>query len=255
MRTKIYSGTFIIMQYQARKDLLTDKIILVTGAGDGIGKAAAKSFAAHGATVVLLGRTTQKLEMVYDEILAAGSTEAAIYPMNLEGASPKDFNDLANTLDEQFGALHGLLHNAAFLGSTTPIEQYDTELWYKVMQVNLNAPFLMTQALLPLLSKTVDASIVFTVDDQSTAYWGAYGVSKAATLSFMKILSDEKDSENILKVNAINPGIVKTALRMKAFPGEDPGKLAKPDEIMAPYLYLMGEDSKGKTGEVFLAQE
>ena len=243
------------MQYQARQDLLKDKIILVTGAGDGIGKAAAKSFAAHGATVILLGRTTKKLEQVYDEISAADSTEAAIYPMNLEGASPKDFNDLANTLEEQFGALHGLLHNAAFLGSTTPIEQYDAELWYKVMQINLNAPFLMTQALLPLLSKTDDASIVFTVDDQSTAYWGAYGVSKAATIGFMKILSDEKDSETILKVNAINPGTVKTALRMKAFPGEDPGQLAKPDEIMDTYLYLMGEDSKSETGKIFLAQE
>jgi len=243
------------MQYQASKDLLKDKIILVTGAGDGIGKAAAKSFAAHGATVVLLGRTTHKLEQVYDEILAAGSTEAAIYPMNLEGAAPKDFQDLADTLQEQFGALHGLLHNAAFLGSTTPIEQYDTELWYKVMQVNLNAPFLMTQALLPLMSKTADASIVFTTDDQCSAYWGAYGVSKAAIISFMKILSDEKDTETFLKVNAINPGIVRSALRMKAFPGEDPNQLTKPDDIMDTYLYLMGTDSKGETGKILLAQE
>lgn len=255
MRTKIYSGTYIAMQYQARQDLLKDKIILVTGAGDGIGKAAAKSFAAHGATVILLGRTTPKLEQVYDEILAAGSTEAAIYPMNLEGAAPKDFYDLANKIEEQFGALHGLLHNAGFLGRSTPIEQYDAELWYKVMQVNLNGPFLMTQALLPLISKTKDASIVFTVDDKTTAYWGAYGVSKAGIMSFMKILSDEKDSETILKVNAINPGAVKTGLRMIAFPGEDPNTLAKPDEIMDTYLYLMGEDSRGETGKVFLAQE
>jgi len=243
------------MKYQARNDLLKDKIILVTGAGDGIGKAAALSFAAHGATVVLLGRTTAKLEQVYDEIQAAGSPEAAIYPMNLEGAAPKDYYDLASTLEEQFGALHGLLHNAAFLGTSTPVELYDSELWYKVMQVNLNAPFLMTQALLPLLSKTDDASIVFTVDDKSTAYWGAYGVSKAAIISFMKILSDEKDSENILKVNAINPGTVKTAMRMKAYPGEDPNTLTKPDEIMDAYLYLMGNDSRGETGKVFLAQE
>ena len=243
------------MQYQPSTDLLKDKIILVTGAGDGIGKAAAKSFAAHGATVVLLGRTTHKLEQVYDEIQAAGSTQAAIYPMNLEGAAPKDFQDLADTLQEQFGALHGLLHNAAFLGSTTPIEQYDTELWYKVMQVNLNAPFLMTQALLPLMNKTADASIVFTVDDQCSAYWGAYGVSKAATISFMKILSDEKDTETFIKVNAINPGTVRSALRIKAFPGEDPNQLTKPEDIMDTYLYLMGTDSKGETGKIFQAQD
>lgn len=243
------------MQYQPPKDLLKDKIILVTGAGDGIGKAAAKSFAAHGATVVLLGRTTQKLEQVYDEIQAAGSPEAAIYPMNLEGAAPKDFYDLANTLEEEFGALHGLLHNAAFLGSSTPIEQYDTDLWYKVMQVNLNAPFLMTQALLPLMNKTPEASIVFTDDDQSSAYWGAYGVSKAASISFMKILADEKDTDTLLKVNAINPGVVRTAIRMKAFPGDDASNLTMPDDIMDTYLYLMGNDSKGETGKVFLAQE
>lgn len=243
------------MQYQASKNCLQDKIILVTGAGDGIGRAAALSFAAHGATVVLLGRTTHKLEQVYDEIQAAGSPEAAIYPMNLEGASPKDFYDLANTLEEQFGALHGLLHNAAFLGSSTPVEQYDSELWYKVMQVNLNAPFLMTQALLPLMSKTADASIIFTVDDKLTAYWGAYGVSKAAIIGFMKILADEKDSDNLLKVNAIDPGAVKTALRMKAFPGEDPNQLAKPEDIMDTYLYLMAADSKDETGKVFLAQQ
>lgn len=243
------------MQYKPSKDLLQDKIILVTGAGDGIGKAAATSFAAHGATVILLGRTTHKLEQVYDEIQAAGHPEAAIYPMNLEGASAKDYYDLANTLEEQFGSLHGLLHNAAFLGSSTPIEQYDYELWYKVMQVNLNAPFLMTQALLPLMNKTDDASIVFTVDDQSTAYWGAYGVSKAAIISFMKILADEKDTDTVLKVNAINPGPVKTAIRMKAFPGEDPNKLAKADDIMDDYLYLMGADSNGETGQVFLAQK
>ena len=243
------------MQYQPPKDLLKDKIILVTGAGDGIGRAAARSFASHGATVVLLGRTTVKLERVYDEIKADGSPEAAIYPMNLEGAVPKDFYDLANTLEEQFGGLHGLLHNAAFLGSTTPIEQYDTELWYKVMQVNLNGPFLMTQALLPLMSNTADASIVFTVDEQSTAYWGAYGVSKAAINSFMKILADEKNTDTPLKVNAINPGIVRSNLRMKAFPGEDPNTLTKPEEIMDTYLYLMGNDSEGETGGVFLAQE
>ena len=242
------------MNYQAANDLLKDKIILVTGAGDGIGKAAAKAYAKHGATVVLLGRTTHKLEQVYDEILADGSVEPAIYPMNLEGAVTKDFYDLANTLEEQFGALHGLLHNAAFLGSTTPIEQYDSELWYKVMQVNLNAPFLMTQALLPLMSKTPEASIVFTVDEQSTAYWGAYGVSKAAILSFMKILSDEKNTDTILKVNAINPGIVRTAFRMKAFPGDDATQLTKPEDIMASYLYLMGKDSKNATGQVLFAQ-
>ncbi len=241
------------MQYQAPADLLKDKIILVTGAGDGIGKAAAKSYAAHGATVVLLGRTTHKLEQVYDEIIQAGSPEPAIYPMNLEGASPKDFQDLADTLKDEFGALHGLLHNAVNLGANTPIQHYDIELWYKVMQVNLNAPFILTQALLPLMIDTPEASIVFTLDDKTTAYWGAYGVSKAALKGMMQILADEMDTDKPVKVNAIEPSPVRTALRMKAFPGEDPNEVPQPDTIMGAYLYLMGPDSDKEVGQVIKA--
>ena len=242
------------MQYQAPADLLKDKVILVTGAGDGIGKVAAKSFAAHGATVILLGRTIHKLEDVYDEIIQAGSPEPAIYPLNLEGATPKDYEDLANTLNEQFGALHGLLHNAAFLGASTPVKQYDIELWYKVMQVNLNAPFLLTQALLPLMEKTPDSSIVFTVDDKSSAYWGAYGISKDALVSFMKILSDEMNSDKVVKVNAIDPGPVRTPLRIKAFPGMDPNEMTPAETVMNNYLYLMGTENS-ETGKIFKAQE
>lgn len=243
------------MHYQAPIDLLHDKTILITGAGDGIGKAAARSFAAHGATVVLLGRTIHKLEQVYDDIVHAGSPEPAIYPMNLEGAAPKDYQDLAATLEDQFGALHGLLHNAANLGASTPMALYDIELWYKVMQVNLNAPFVMTQALLPLISKTPESSIVFTVDDKYSAYWGAYGVSKAAITGFMQILADELDSEHPVKVNAINPGPTQSALRMRAYPGENPNDMTSPENIMGTYLYLMGRDSKGETGKVFQAQK
>ena len=238
------------MQYQAPANCLKDKIILVTGAGDGIGKAAAKAYAQYGATVILLGRTVHKLEQVYDEIRNSGYPEPAIYPMNLEGASPKDYQELASTLQENFGRLDGLLHNAAFLGANTPIQHYDAELWYKVMQVNLNAPFIMTQALLPLMINTVDSSIVFTVDDKSTAYWGAYGVSKAAISSFMSILADEMDTDKPVKVNAIHPEPVRTGMRMKAFPGEDPNTLKNPDDIMPTYVYLMSADCK-ETGKTF----
>ena len=166
------------MQYQAPQDFLKDKVILVTGAGDGLGQAAAKAYAAHGATVVLLGRTIPKLEKTYDAIVEAGGPEPALYPLNLEGATPKDYEQLAETLNEQFGGLHGLLHSAAILGTTSPIQQHDIDTWYKVMQVNLNAPFVMTRALLPLMRNTAGSSIVFTTDDKSRAYWGAYAVSE-----------------------------------------------------------------------------
>ncbi|HEY9200109.1 MAG TPA: YciK family oxidoreductase [Gammaproteobacteria bacterium] len=243
------------MQYQAPQDFLKDKVILVTGAGDGLGQAAAKAYAAHGATVVLLGRTIPKLEKTYDAIVEAGGPEPALYPLNLEGATPKDYEQLAETLNEQFGGLHGLLHSAAILGTTSPIQQHDIDTWYKVMQVNLNAPFVMTRALLPLMRNTEGSSIVFTTDDKSRAYWGAYGISKDALTSFMKILADELDTENnAVRVNAINPGAVRTQMRVRAFPGEDPNTLPLPDDVMATYLYLMGEDCT-ETGQTLLAQE
>jgi len=233
------------MQYQAQKDFLKDRVILVTGAGDGLGQAAAKAYAAHGATVILLGRTLKKLEKTYDEIVSAGGPEPALYPLNLEGATPKDYDDLADTLKEQFGGLHGLLHSAAILGTTTPIQQHDIETWYKVMQVNLNAPFVMTRALLPLMRDTRDAKIIFTTDDKSHAYWGAYGISKDAITSLMKILGDELNTEDKpVQVNAINPGAVRTQMRVRAFPGEDPNTLPLAEEVMPAYLYAMSNDCK-----------
>ena len=243
------------MQYQPPADLLAERIILVTGAGDGIGKAAAKAYAAHGATVILLGRTTHKLEQVYDDIVNAGHPVPAIYPMNLEGATPKDYAELADTLKTEFGQLHGLLHNAGWMGANTPISQYDVEIWYKVMQVNLNAPFILTQACLPLMIEPGNASIIFTADEKTSAYWGAYGVSKVAINGFMKILADEMDTDKPVKVNAIDPGAVRTAMRMKAFPGEDPNDLPNPEDVMPTYLYLMGKDSDGQQGRIIKAQD
>ncbi len=243
--------------YQAGTDLLKDRVILITGAGDGIGAAAAKSCASHGATVILLGRTTRKLEAVYDAIEAAGQPQAAIYPMNLEGAAPKDYEDLAGTIEKEFGRLDGLLHNASLLGTLTPLGQYDVAQWSKVMQVNLNAPFLMTRACLELLKKSDDASVLFTsssVGRKGRAYWGAYGVSKAANENMMQIWADELESNTKVRVNSINPGAVRTTMRARAYPGEDPNSLPNPDAIMATYLYLLGPDSKGITGRQFDAQ-
>lgn len=243
--------------YSPVSDLLKDRIILITGAGDGIGVAAAKSFAAHGATIILLGRTTRKLEAVYDAIEGAGHPLPAIYPMNLEGASPKDYEDLASTIEQEFGRLDGLLHNASLLGTLTPLGQYDTEQWYKLMQVNLNAPFLMTRACLDLLKKSDDGSIVFTsssVGRNGRAYWGAYGISKAGNENMMQIWADELESNTNIRVNSINPGATRTSMRARAYPGEDPTNLPKPDEILATYLYLFGPDSKDVTGQQFDAQ-
>ncbi len=247
-----------MQDYSPPDDLLQGRAILVTGAGDGIGAAAARSFARHGATVILLGRTIRKLEAVYDAIEQSGGPQPAIYPMNLEGASPKDYQDLAATLEREFGRLDGLLHNAAILGVLTPLEMYDLELWARVMQVNLNAPYLLTRACLPLLKGSEDASVLFTsssVGHRGRAYWGAYGISKAAAENMMQILADELEENTSVRVNSIDPGAVRTRMRAKAYPGEDPNIHPAPEEIMGIYLYLMGPDSRGETGRSFKAQQ
>lgn len=243
--------------YKPAPDLLKDRVILVTGAGDGIGAAAAKSFAAHGATVVLLGRSARKLEKVYDAIEQSGGPQPALVPMNLEKAVPEQYLELATMLEKEFGRLDGLLHNAALLGTLTPLEQYDIKQWAQLMQVNLHAPYLLTRALLPLLKNSKDASVLFTssgVGRKGRAYWGAYGITKAACENMMEIWADELEANTPIRVNSIDPGAVRTSMRAKAYPGEDPNALPRPEEILTVYLYLMGPDSRGTTGQRTSAQ-
>ncbi|QFT85067.1 putative oxidoreductase YciK [Halomonas sp. THAF12] len=245
------------IDYEAPQGLLDGRVILVTGAGDGIGRAAALSYARHGATVILLGRTIAKLEAVYDAIESEGLPQPAIFPLNFEGATLKDFHDMAEALNKEFGRLDGILHNAGLLGSITPFAQYDPALWEQVMQVNINGPIWMTQALLPLLEASPDASVIFTsssVGRRGRAYWGAYAISKFATEGFMEVLADEVEHLGTLRINTLNPGATRTAMRQSAYPAEDPGTLRTPQDIMPTYLWLMGPDSRGHSGEAFDAQ-
>lgn len=243
--------------YQAPDKLLENKVIAVTGAGDGIGAIAAKTFAAHGATVILIGRTVPKLEAVYDEIEAAGGPQPGIYPICLNGAVEKDYQDMHDRLEESFGKLDGLLHNAGELGQRTPIANYKLESWQKVMQVNVTAQFLMTKSLLPLLEKADHASIIFTssgVGRVGKPFWGAYAVSKFATEGLCQVLANELDGTSNIRVNCINPGATRTRMRAAAYPAENPASVKTPQEIMPTYLYLMGDDSIGITGQSVDAQ-
>lgn len=243
--------------YAPAPDLLKERVILVTGAGDGIGRAVACGLAAHGATVILLGRTVKKLEAVYDVIVAAGGPKPAIYPMDLLGAAYPDHETLAEAVDKEYGRLDGLLHNAGILGERAPIEHHDVRLWQQVLQVNLTAAFMLTKACLPLLYKSADASIVFTasgVGRKPRAYWGAYAVSKAAVEALSAMLADETEFRDTLRVNSLNPGAVRTDMRRQAFPAEDRGALPQAEQIVPAYLYLFGPDSKGITGRQFDAQ-
>lgn len=243
--------------YTYADDVLRDRIILVTGASDGIGKALALEAARLGAQVILHGRNTAKLERVYDEIEAIeGAARPSIAVLDLASANSESYTTLASSLEDEFGHLDGLVHNAGILGERFAIEQYDAVLWQKVMHVNVTAPFALTQVLLPLLKKSDDPSIIFTssgVGRTGKAFWGAYAVSKFATEGLSQVLAAEHQ-HSTLKVNCINPGATRTNMRLAAYPAEDRDALKTPEEILAAYIYLLGADSKGVTGESFDAQ-
>lgn len=235
--------------YSPANDLLTDRIIMVTGAGDGIGAQAARTFAQYGATIILVGRTQKKLEAVYDSIVEAGNPEPSIAVIDFAKAHGNDYQTIAEAITREFGRLDGVLHNAGLLGYLAPIEHYEVPKWLEVMHVNLNAPYILTQSLLPLLKKSASPSLVFTssgVGRKGRALWGAYAVSKFGTEGLMQVLADELDG---MRVNCINPGKTRTAMRKAAYPAEDPSTLKTPADIMPTYLYLMGPDSQGISGE------
>lgn len=243
--------------YEPRADILRDRVILVTGAGDGIGREVAKACAKYGASVGLLGRTLSKLESVYDEILAAGWPRPSIAQMNLAKAHGPDYFALAESIEKEFGRLDGLLHNAAVLGQMSPIEHYDVGIWTEVLHLNLTVPFVMTQVMMPLLKKSDDGSIVFTssgVGRRGRAYWGAYAVSKFGIEGLAQVLADETEQYPNIRVNCINPGRTRTSMRAAAYPGEDPATLRSPRDIVSAYLYLLGPDSGDVSGQSIDAQ-
>lgn len=243
--------------YAAAPGLLRDRIILITGASDGIGRALALSAAALGGQIILHGRNVQKLEKVYDEIEALDTApRPSIAVVDLASANSAAYESLANNLAEEFGRLDGLVHNASIIGDRFSIEQYDAVQWQKVLHVNLTAAFALTQVLMPMIKQADDPSIIFTsssVGRTGRAFWGAYSVSKFATEGLSQVLADEH-REGKLRVNCINPGATRTNMRLEAFPAEDRSKIKGPEEVLAPYLYLLGPDSQGVTGESLDAQ-
>lgn len=236
---------------------LRDRVILVTGASGGLGAELARSCAALGARVVLAGRNVKKLESVYDSILAAGGARPSIVPLDFEKADASHYAAVADGVRGEFGRLDGLAHLAGQLGELAPIEHQDVVTWMRVMHVNVNAAFILTQALLPLLKLSADASIVFTtsgVSQRARAYWGAYAASKFAIEGLMQVLADETDTLTSIRVNSVNPGRIRTAMRARAYPGEDAASVPLPAAAMPAYLYLLGPASRGVTGRRFDAQ-
>lgn len=243
--------------YSYPHDLLRDRIILITGASDGIGKALSLHTAELGAQVILHGRNVKKLEDVYDAIEAIdGAPRPSIAVMDLASANANSYQTLASSLSAEFGRLDGLVHNAGILGERFSIDQYDAVLWQQVMHVNATAAFALTQVCMPMLQQSDDPSIIFTssgVGRTGKAFWGAYAVSKFATEGLSQVLADEHRHEK-LRVNCVNPGPTRTKMRLAAYPAEDRDKLRRPEEILPTYVYLLGPDSQGVTGESLDAQ-
>ncbi len=241
--------------YAATAELLQGRIILVTGATRGIGRAAATAFARHGATVILHGRNAKALDTLHSEIKELGP-EPAVAVLDLERAQGDEYMALTDAIESRFGRLDGLLLNASLLGDKSPIEHYDIGVWQRVMHVNVNSEFIMIRCLLPLLRQSEDASIVLTtsgVGNKGRAFWGAYSVSKFATEGMAQVLAQELENTNI-RVNYLNPGGTRTSMRAHAYPGEDPNTLPAPEEILDTYLYLIGPDSRGVNGQRFDCQ-
>jgi NAD(P)-dependent dehydrogenase (short-subunit alcohol dehydrogenase family) len=246
-----------MLTYSPTPNLLRDRVILITGASDGIGKAVALAAAAHGATVILHGRNVRKLEAVYDTIVNTGQPRPSILPLDFEKAGPSEYEQISAAIDKEFGRLDVLLHNAGMLGERAPIEHYDVAKWMRTLHVNVNAPFILTRTCLPLLKRSQDASLVFTSSSivaKPRAFWGAYLVSKWASEGLMHLLADELESTPPIRVNSINPGKVRTNMRLQAYPAEDRSTIAPPEAVVNPYLYLFGPDSRGVSGETFDCQ-
>jgi NAD(P)-dependent dehydrogenase (short-subunit alcohol dehydrogenase family) len=236
---------------------LAGRVIAITGAGDGIGRALALAAAAHGAEVILIGRTVRKLEAVFDAIRAAHHPEPTIAPLDLETALAPAYDQLALAIRNRYGRLDGLVHNAGILGPLTPIEQYDVPTWCRLMHINVTAAFALTQVLLPALRAAPDGSVLFTtsgVGRRGRAYWGGYAVSKFAIEGLTQVLAAELEGISAVRVNAINPGRTRTAMRRQAYPAEDPNTLPEPAAIVGPYLSLLGPAARAVTGRSFDCQ-
>jgi NAD(P)-dependent dehydrogenase (short-subunit alcohol dehydrogenase family) len=244
-------------QFIAHPDLLSGRVILITGAGSGLGRALAIECARAGAAVILSGRNLPKLERVYDEIAALAAPTPAIAVLDLALATAVDYDALARVIGAEFGKLDGVVHAAAQLGDRTPLEQYDVPTWCRVLHVNLTAPFILTQVLLPYLRKSADASVIFVssgVVKQSRPYWGAYAVAKSGLESVRSMLSEELQGEPNIRVNSVNPGRMRTAMRAAAYPAEDPNSLPTPASVSGAFLYLLSALGRSIDGQFIDAQ-
>ena len=198
--------------------VLLDRVVLIAGAAGGLGAAAAVACAQAGATIILLGRKVAPLNRVYDAVKAVGP-EPILYPLDLEGASPDDFDQLGQAIDGEFGRLDGLLHCAAEFRGLTPLSHTDPADFARAIHVDLTARWWLTQACLPLLAKSEAGAAVFVLDDPARsggAFWGGYGIAQAGQAALVRMLQAEL-GEHGPRISGLQPGPMRTNLRAKAY--------------------------------------
>lgn len=245
-------------QYRPAPHLLKDRVILVTGAGGGIGRVAALTFAAHGATVILHGRNVARLESVYDEIETAGGALPTILPLDLATAKDRDFENLSLAIESQLKRLDGIVHNASHSTDLAPLDNQRLEQWLLSLRVNLAVPFALTRACTHLLRASPDASVILTSVTHAlepAAYWGHLAVSKSGLAALAAVQADEWERCPNLRINVLVPGKVDSPQRQQTHPGEARASRAPPEDLMPAYLYLIGPDSRNVSGRVLRAQD
>lgn len=238
----------------ALPDALLGKLVLITGASRGLGRAIAVAAARAGATLLLLARDGRALEKLADEIEAGGGREPSLVPLNLENATVDHYAEVAGLIGERWGRLDGLVLNAGLLGELGPLRNHDPLLWARVFQVNVHANFLLTQACLPLMERADSASIVITsssVGRRGRAYWGAYAASKFALEGMMQTLADELDGVSRIRVNSVNPGRCRTRMRAQAYPAENAASLPEPASLAPAFVHLLSEATADCNGRQF----
>ena len=238
--------------YQPAADLLRDRVILVTGAGQGLGRAVALACAAHGATVALLGRRQDKLEATYDAIVDAGHAEPALVPLDLAQAGEAEFDALANLVKRDLKGLSGIAHCASHFIPLRPLADHTWEQWNLLLRVNLTAPFAITRACLPLLAKKPGSSVVFTGEThgvEPAAFWGGFAVAKAGLAALAAVWGDELEGPGKPRMNLLVPGPIDSPQRAQSHPGEDRSRLPPVEAAARGFLWLLGADSAGTTGE------
>lgn len=235
-------NTFDWQTHQADAEDFKDTVFLITGAADGIGKAVTIALAEQGATVLMLDKKARHLEKLFDQIAERGFAEPVILPVDLMEVTPESATTLAQAIHDDIGRLDGILHNAAELGSPSPLDQYDMTYWSSVMHTNLQAPYFLTRALLPVLKQDFDTQVLFTSADvgrNALAYWGAYSIAYAGIEAQMEIWAQELEKTSNIKVNSIDPGAVRTSFRRRSHPGESQESLVTPRSITPAYLKLL----------------